>query len=265
MRCVDTPHGRIAERSLDRTNGYDDAGHGYAELRRADPRIAGTINRALGDARTVINVGAGAGSYEPTWAHVLAIEPSATMRAQRPVHGPPALDAVAESLPLDDDSVDAGMAVLSVHHWSDPLAGLKELRRVARGRVVVLSFDIVVEAETWLGRDYLPELSDYSRARYLSPTGIADALGRARVVPVPVPGDCRDGFLEGLLTRPEAYLSRRTRSAQSAWRVLGPRVEGRAVAALRRDLISGAWDRRHGRWRALDSYDGGLRLIVSEV
>ena len=253
----------MAERSIDRTSGYDRAGHGYAELRRPDPRIAGAIHRALGDARTVINVGAGAGSYEPTWAHVLAVEPSATMRAQRPAHAPPALDAVAESLPLDDNSVDAGMAVLSVHHWGDPLAGLTELRRVARRRVVILSFDIEVEAETWLVRDYLPEISTYSRDHYLSPTDIAEALGRARVEPMPVPGDCSDGFLEGLLTRPEAYLSGRTRSAQSTWRVLGPEVEGRAVASLARDLASGAWDRRHGQWRALDSYDGGLRLIVS--
>lgn len=254
----------MAERPLDRTNGYDRAGHGYASLRRTDPRIAGAVHRALGDARTVINVGAGTGSYEPTWAHVLAVEPSATMRAQRPGHAPPALDAVAESLPLDDNSVDAGMAVLSVHHWTDPLAGLAELRRVTRRRVVVLSFDIDVEAETWLVRDYLPELSVYSWDHYLSPTDIAGALGRARVEPVPVPGDCWDGFLEGLLTRPEAYLSRRTRAAQSTWRVLGPEVERRAVASLARDLASGAWDRQHGRWRALDAYDGGLRLIVSD-
>jgi SAM-dependent methyltransferase len=253
----------MAERSFDRSNGYDDAGHEYAQLRRPDPRIAEPIHRALRPARTVINVGAGAGSYEPTWAHVLAIEPSATMRAQRPEHAPPAVDAIAESLPLDDNSVDAGMAILTVHHWSDPLTGLSELRRVVRGQVVVLSFDIEVEAGNWLARDYLPELSAYSQSDYLSPADIADALGRTRVDPVRVPGDCCDGFLEGLLTRPEAYLSRRTRSAQSAWRVLGPEVEKRAITALARDLADGSWDRRHGRWRTLDAYDGGLRLIVS--
>jgi SAM-dependent methyltransferase len=253
----------MAERSFDRSNGYDDAGHGYAELRRPDPRIASAIHRALGNPRTVINVGAGAGSYEPTWAHVFAVEPSATMRAQRPEHAPPAVDAVAESLPFDDNSVDAGMAILTVHHWSDPLIGLSELRRVVRGPVAVLSFDIDVEAGNWLARDYLPELCAYSRSDYLSPADIADALGQARVDRVPVPGDCCDGFLEGLLTRPEAYLSRRTRSAQSAWRVLGPEVEKRATAALARDLADGSWGRRHGRWRTLDAYDGGLRLIVS--
>jgi SAM-dependent methyltransferase len=254
----------MAEPSFDRTGGYDRAGHGYAEVRRPDPRIAEAIHRALGDARTVINVGAGAGSYEPTWAHVLAVEPSATMRAQRPPHAPPAVDAVAESLPLDHNSVDAGMAVLSVHHWADPPAGLAELRRVARNRVVVLSFDIEVEAEAWLVRDYVPELIAYGHDRYPSASDIADALGRAQVEPVLVPGDCSDGFVDALLTRPEAYLSARTRSAQSIWRVLGPTVEQRAVATLAKDLASGAWDRRHGRWRGLDFYDGGLRLIVSD-
>lgn len=253
----------MAERSADRTSGYDEAGHGYAELRRADPRIAAVIHRPLRGVGSVVNVGAGPGSYEPDWCHVLAVEPSATMRAQRPPRLPPAVDAFAESLPLDDKSVDAAMAILSVHHWADPPAGLAELRRVARGPVAILTFDIEVEGENWLVRDYLPELVEYSEERYLSPTDVAAALGRAEVEPVLVPGDCSDGFLEGLLTRPEAYLSRRTRSAQSTWRVLGPEIEERAVAALSRDLRSGAWDRRHRRWRSFRFYDGGLRLVVS--
>src|SRR5215208_3177943 len=118
---------------------YDRAGHGYAEQRRPDPRLADPIHRALGSAATLVNVGAGAGSYEPPDRYVLAVEPSETMRRQRPDNLPPAIDAVAESLPLDDDAVEAAMAVLTVHHWSDPVAGLREMRRVARGPVVVLT------------------------------------------------------------------------------------------------------------------------------
>jgi SAM-dependent methyltransferase len=187
------------------------------------------------------------------------------MRAQRPAHLPPAIDAVAESLPLDDDSVEAALAVLTVHHWSDPRAGLREIKRVARGPVVILTFDIEVEARNWLTHDYLPELATYSRRRYLSPTEIASVLGSATVEPVSVPGDCRDHFREGRLTRPEAYLSAETRQAQSAWQAVGPAVERRAVTRLKQDLETGQWDQRNGRWRSLSSYDGGLRLVVAHT
>jgi SAM-dependent methyltransferase len=243
--------------------GYDAHGHGYAQQRRADPRIAAFIEAALGGARSVVNVGAGAGSYEPAHAEVIAVEPSATMRAQRPPHLSPAIAGVAESLPLDDDSVDAAMAVLTVHHWSDPEAGLREMRRVARGPVVVLSIDFDAEARNWLVQDYLPELPVDDRDRMPSLEEIGAILGGVAIEPVPVPGDCEDHFLVGLLTRPEAYLRPEVRGAQSGWRYLGAEVERRAVAALARDLESGAWDERHGAWRELDSYDGGLRLIVS--
>ena len=247
----------------DPTAGYDGHGYGYAQQRRADPRIAALIEAALGGARSVVNVGAGAGSYEPTDADVIPVEPSATMRAQRPSNLPPGVAGVAESLPLDDDSVDAAMAVLTVHHWSDPRAGLREMRRVARGAVAVLSFDFRAEARTWLVQDYLQELEAYDRDLVPSPEEIAEVLGAAKIEPVPVPGDCTDHFLLGLLTRPEAYLRPEVRAAQSGWRLLGAEVESRAVVTLARDLASGAWDERHAAWRELDSYDGGLRLIVS--
>lgn len=242
---------------------YDSIGHGYAAQRRADPRLAGPIHEALGSARTVLNVGAGAGSYEPLDRYVMAVEPSATMRSQRPSALPPALDVVAESLPLDDGSFDAAMAVVTVHHWSDPVTGLEEMRRVARGPVVVLSFDIEVEARNWLARDYVPEITPDNRKRFLEPARIAEILGHATVSQLPVPGDCVDGFFEAFLTRPEAYLSSEVRQAQSGWHQLGPAIEQRAVARLAADLASGEWDRRHGAWRGRPSYDGGLRLIVS--
>lgn len=244
---------------------YDAHGHGYASHRRADPRIAATIEAALGGARSVVNVGAGAGSYEPAHAGVIAVEPSATMRAQRPAHLPPAIVGVAESLPLDDNSVDAAMAVLTVHHWSDPEAGLRQMRRVARGPVAVLSFDYRAEARTWLVQDHLPELEAFDRDLVPSPEEIAEILGRASIHTVPVPGDCIDHFMLGLLTRPEEYLRPEVRAAQSGWRLLGAALEHRAVGTLARDLETGVWDERHGHWRELDSYDGGLRLIVSSA
>jgi SAM-dependent methyltransferase len=243
---------------------YDRTGEGYARQRRPDPRLAEPICLALGSARTVVNVGAGAGSYEPQDRYVLAVEPSATMRSQRPPSLPPAVDAVAESLPLDDDCFDAAMAILTVHHWSDPVAGLEELRRVARGPVVVLSFDIEVEAKNWLASDYVPEITADNRQRFLAPAAIAEILGEAAVSDVPVPGDCTDGFFEAFLTRPEAYLRSEVRKAQSGWHRLGPEIERRVVRRLDADLASGEWDRRHGAWRERRSYDGGLRLIVSQ-
>jgi SAM-dependent methyltransferase len=242
---------------------YDRTGDGYARQRRADPRLAEPIQGALASARTVLNVGAGAGSYEPLDRYVLAVEPSATMRRQRPSWLPPAVDATAESLPLDDRSIDAAMAVLTVHHWSDPVTGLEELRRVARGPVVVLGIDAEVEGRSWLARDYVPEVTVDNRNRFLEPAAIAEILGQAAISEVPVPSDCVDGFFAAFLTRPEAYLRSEVRRAQSGWHQLGPEIEQRAVAHLAADLASGEWDRRHGAWRTCASYDGGLRLIVS--
>jgi len=242
---------------------YNRTGSGYAKERRPDPRLARPISEALGSARTVLNVGAGSGSYEPRDRYVLAVEPSATMRGQRPTALPPALDAVAESLPLDDDCVEAAMALLTVHHWSDSLAGLREMRRVSRGPVVILTFDVEVEAKNWLARDYVSEIISDNRRRFLEPAAIAEILGRPSILEIPVPGDCSDGFFEAFLTRPEAYLRSEVRKAQSGWHQLGREIEQRAVAHLAKDLASGAWDERYGHWRERPSYDGGLRLVVS--
>jgi SAM-dependent methyltransferase len=242
---------------------YEDAVQAYMRHRQTDPRIADRIHAALANAQTVVNVGAGTGSYEPAGCHVVAVEPSPAMRAMRPRHRAPAIDARADSLPLDDNAVDGGVAVLTIHHWEDPLAGLREMRRVVRGPIAVLTFDPVVKRGHWLLTDYLPETAEHDQRLFPAPDDIAHALGGGHVEPVPIPADCRDGFLEAFFSRPEAYLDPDVRRAQSAWKRLPAGVEQRVVSALRTDLESGAWDRRYGELRGMAAHDGGLRLVVS--
>ena len=243
---------------------YERHGLTYARHRRADPRIEARIHAALGDARTVLNVGAGAGSYEPADREVLAVEPSATMRAQRPAGAAAAIDARAEALPFADDSFDAAMACVTIHHWEPPEAGLAELRRVARGPVVVFTFDL----------DYLPPGSSSSSPRASSWSARASprsrtverALGgRTRVERIPTPADCADGFFEAFWSRPEALLDPAIRASQSMWALLDPAVEERIVERLAAALESGAWDAEHGHLREQESFDGSLRLVVSEA
>jgi len=247
---------------------YDANGSGYGVQRRADPRIAAYIERALGDARTVLNVGAGAGSYEPASRYVVAVEPSATMRAQRPPGAVPAVNASAEALPFDDGAFDAVMAVATIHHWSDLDKGLGELRRVARGPVVILAFDGDALADYWLN-DYAPELIAAERGRYPSidpPVGLVAARigATAEIVPVPIPNDCSDGIVEAFFGRPERLLDPAVRRAQSSWSFVAPEVERRFVAALSADLASGLWDEKYGHWRSAPLYWGSLRLIVGK-
>ncbi|MCQ4042556.1 class I SAM-dependent methyltransferase [Streptantibioticus rubrisoli] len=242
---------------------YGRIGEGYARVRRADPRIAALVHAALGDARTVVNVGAGAGSYEPSDRHVLPVEPSAEMRAQRPARLAPAIHGFAAALPFDDGSVDAAMALLTVHQWPDAAAGLREMRRVARGPVVVLTFDPEALGRLWL-MDYVPELRAVEARRYPAIGTITAALGPdTEVRPVPIPIDCVDGFSEAFYARPEALLDPAVRRAQSGWSFLEPGVEEPAVSALAADLASGAWDERHGHLRTQPEFDGAVRLVVS--
>jgi SAM-dependent methyltransferase len=241
---------------------YERHGRDYAGARATDPRIAARIHTALGDARTVVNVGAGSGSYEPADRHVIPIEPAAAMRAERPRDSAPAIDAVAEALPLDDDAVDAAMAVITIQHWADPAAGLRELRRVARGPVVVVTFDPDRFADHWL-MEYVPEVLADDRARFPAIGFVAETLGGARVEPVPIPADCRDGFLEAYYARPEAFLDPAVRGSQSIWPRLPPGVEDRAIASLAADLDSGRWDDRHGDLRTTPEYHGALRLVIA--
>jgi SAM-dependent methyltransferase len=243
---------------------YERHGRTYARHRRPDPRIAQRIHAALGDARTVLNVGAGTGSYEPADRWVLAVEPSATMRAQRPADAAPAICARAEALPFDDDAVDAAMACVTIHHWEPPEAGLAELRRVARGPVVVFTFDLD-GLPAWQ-HEFLAEGLAVERPRFPAIEDVAAALGgRTRVERIPTPGDCVDGFFEAFWRRPEALLDPAVRGAQSMWAMLDPGVEEQIVARLSAALGSGAWDAEHGYLRSQDSRDGALRLVVSEA
>src|SRR3954471_12634922 len=218
---------------------YDSIGATYTVTRRTEPRIAAQLWAALGDARTVLNVGAGTGSYVTSDREGTAVEPSALMRAQRPEGAAPCVAAAAERLPFEDQSFDAAMAVATVHHWHDPIAGLLEMRRVAR-RVVVFTCDTTERSwrgRFWLTRDYLPEVA-------ASPVGLATALARAigaRIEPVLVPWDCADGFFEAYWRRPEAYLDERVRRGISVWSRVGSDAERRAVQKIREDLESGRW------------------------
>ncbi len=242
---------------------YEQHGRTYARHRRPDPRIAAHIHAALGDARTVLNVGAGAGSYEPPDRWLLAVEPSATMRAQRPPGAAPAIAARAEALPFDDNAVDAAMACVTIHHWEPPEAGLAELRRVSRGPVVVFTFELDC-LPAWQ-QEFLHEGLAKERPRFPAIDDIAGALGgRTRVERIPTPGDCLDGFFEAFWRRPEALLDPAVRGAQSMWALLEPRVEQRIVERLAAALDCGAWDAEHGHLRERNSFDGALRLVISE-
>jgi SAM-dependent methyltransferase len=244
------------------TQLYDTIGATYTVTRRTEPRIAARVWTALGDARTVLNVGAGTGSYEPSDRDVTAVEPSAVMRAQRPAGAAPCVAATAESLPFEDQSFDAAMAFSTLHHWQDPVAGLVEMRRVAR-RVVVFAFDTSDPSQFWLTRDYLPEFAALRACRILaSLTGLARAIG-ARMEPVLIPWDCADGFFEAYWRRPGAYLDEHVRRGVSVWARLGPNAEQRAVRSLRDDLASGRWAERNRDLADLEAAELGARLLIA--
>jgi SAM-dependent methyltransferase len=240
---------------------YDAIGRTYTATRATEPRIAARIWDALGDARTVVNVGAGTGSYEPPDRAVTAVEPSAVMIAQRPPGAAPAVQASAEALPFDDASFDAAMAVLTLHHWSDLRAGCAELRRVARARVVVFSWDPTYVASMWLGPEYFPDLAREDADGFPSLEDQAAALD-AEVQVVPIPWDCRDGFFSAFWRRPEAYLDAAVRAGISTLAKRSEDELAEGLARLRADLDSGAWARRHADLLERDELDLGYRLLV---
>jgi SAM-dependent methyltransferase len=241
---------------------YSVIGSGYARIRQPDPRIAARFHAALGDARTVLNVGAGAGSYEPTDRDVTAVEPSASMRAQRPPHLSRAIDATADHLPFDDDSFDASMASVTVHQWPDLERGIGEMRRVTRGPVVVLTFD-PEPPERWWIMDYVPELLEVEGRRMPAIDRLQRALGGdTEVQTVMVPTDSTDGFGQAFFGRPERMLDPEVRRAMSAWSFVPPEAVQRFERSLTEDLQSGVWDERYGRFRELPEFDGGLRLVI---
>jgi SAM-dependent methyltransferase len=244
---------------------YDEIGAGYSVTRREDPRIAALIHEALGDARTVVNVGAGSGSYEPRDREVIPVEPSEVMIAQRDPRRPKAIRSGAYPLPFADRSFDAAMAVLTVHHWdADQERGVRELRRVARGPVVIYTFDIEVSARMWLIADYFPELADLDRRTCPSPETIAGWLGgEVAVKVVPISRDTPDWSLGSFWAHPERVLDPNARASTSGFARLPPEVGNRVVEAVARDLRDGTWEARYGHLRALDEYDVGMRLVVA--
>jgi SAM-dependent methyltransferase len=239
---------------------YDRIGQGYNRSRRPDPRIAELILRALGTARSVVNVGAGTGSYEPTDRYVVAVEPSRTMIRQRPSAAAPVVQASAHDLPFSDGVFAAALATLTVHHWPDRLRGLRELRRVAREQVVLLTWDPSA-SRFWLIDEYFPELEELDRCIFPTIEDLERALGHASTIDVPIPHDCTDGFLGAYWRRPRAYLDPEVRSAISAFAKLSD-VE-RRLERLRRALDSGEWEHRHRDLLSASCLDLGYRLIVA--
>jgi SAM-dependent methyltransferase len=243
---------------------YDRIGAGYTATRRPDPRIAAQIDAALGNAVTVVNVGAGTGSYEPGGRRVTAVEPSQVMIAQRPAGSAPVVRAAAEALPFPDRGFDAAMAVWTVHHWDDPAAGLAELGRVARDRVVIATWDPAFASEFWLTTRYLPRAREHDVGRFPDPSAIAAALGLGvSVAPIPIPRDCADGFMGAFWARPEAYLDPGVRAGISTLAGAPEGTHDEGLARLAADLESGEWDARFGHLRSLEQLDLGYRLVVA--
>jgi SAM-dependent methyltransferase len=238
---------------------YDTIGLNYAELRRPDPRIAAAIQEALAQGETVLNVGAGTGSYEPVDRLVTAVEPSLEMIRKRNSSAAKAIQASAEHLPFDDDAFDAAMAILTVHHWPDKEAGLHETRRVTRGRIVLLTFD--PSHRPWL-TDYLPELARLDEAQMPAICDYERWLGPVQVAPVLVPHDCSDGFLYAYWRRPTAYLDPRIRSGSSSFWAISSVEAG--LGRLKQDLETGEWERRYAELLTLDAYDAGYRLVLAD-
>ncbi len=212
-------------------------------------------------------MGAGSGSYEPADLHVVAIEPSDVMVAQRPRALSPAIRATADAIPLRDKSVDAAMAILTLHHWDDTCErGVRELVRVARDRVVILTYDAEVSGAMWLMSDYFPEVAELDRAIFPAPAHVASWLGNTvEIETIPIPRDTPDWMLGSYWAHPERVLDASARSATSGFARMSPEVVARVVDAVGRDLADGTWETRHGWLRQLQEHDVGLRLIVARI
>lgn len=240
---------------------YDQIGIGYRAFRRPDGRIEAAIRHALGPATTIVNVGAGTGSYEPAGRIVTAVEPSSEMIRQRPAGTGQCVRGVAEALPFPDESFDAALAVLTVHHWPEPEGGLRELVRVA-GSVVILTFDAAIHNSFWLFRDYFPAICELQTTNPLSPLRIAELIDADRIEPVYVPHDCVDGFGWAYWRRPHRYLDAAVRRCISAFGLIDDADVASGIERLRSDLDSGRWYERYAELLQLDAIDGGFRLVV---
>jgi SAM-dependent methyltransferase len=241
---------------------YDRIGQKYTSTRRPDPRIAAAIVRALGDAETVVNVGAGAGAYEPDDRAVVAAEPSWRMIQQRRASATRAVQASAEALPFSDQRFDAALAVLTLHHWTDWRRGLDEMQRVAK-RLVLFTIDPVSVGNFWLTRTYFPEIVRLDQGRCPSIAELVSHAGECRVEHIAIPHDCADGFLAAFWRRPEAYLDPAVRAGMSGFALLDQEIVARGVGRLKTDLESGAWEQRFGALRSLDALDVCYRLVVT--
>jgi SAM-dependent methyltransferase len=240
---------------------YDRLGRGYGRVRQPDPRIAAQIDAALGEARTVLNVGAGTGSYEPEGREVMAVEPSAEMIGQRPPGSAPVVQASAEALPFSDGSFDASLAVLTAHHWLDLGTGLAEMRRVSRERIVIVTFDSEALAELWIARDYFPEMLTLKRRSEATSSELGGLLAGAAIEPIPVPHDCTDQFFAALWARPEKLFDEEIVKPMWVWQSISEEARRSGRERLRVDLENGIWEQRYGHLRALPSMDVGLRLV----
>ena len=243
---------------------YDRLGQKYACHRQTDPRIAQYVYRELSDAKTVLNIGAGAGSYEPPDKYLVAVEPSITMRQQRIDNNKvPAINAKADNLPFDDNSFDASMAMVTIHHWKDIDKGLKELRRVTKHQVVIMTFD-PEQLDMFWNAEYFPEVIEVEKRRYPSIDFIKNSLGgHSKVISIPIPLDCKDGFQEAFYGRPEAFLEKEVRLAQSAWGFIPEVKQEEIIKRLKTDLENGSWDNKYGHFRTQDFFTCALKLIVS--
>ncbi|MEM9215190.1 MAG: class I SAM-dependent methyltransferase [Cyanobacteria bacterium P01_F01_bin.150] len=242
-------------------NVYDTIGEKYRNHRIPDPRIAEQITAALGNAQTICNIGAGAGSYEPTDRNLVAVEPSQKMIDQR-CSPYPVIQATAEELPFADNQFDVAMALLTIHHWTNPMKGLQEMRRVSR-KQIVFAFDSNMTDSLWLVRDYLPEIKGLEPQRGISLQAIAEAIACSIVTPVPIPWDCSDGFQAAYWRRPEEYLKPAVRASISSMAQLPERNVSRAMAQLAQDLQTGEWAKRYAEILTVDEMDFGYRLIVT--
>jgi SAM-dependent methyltransferase len=241
---------------------YDAIGVGYQERRRPDPRLAAAIARALNDTETIVNVGAGTGSYEPTDRSVVAVEPAMTMIRQRRAHSAPVVQASATELPFRDDGFAGALAILTVHHWPDRARGLDELARVAQRRVVVVTWD-PSSSGFWLVDDYFPEIVDLDRQIFPTIEDFGRAFGRVDVQPFPIPHDCVDGFMGAYWRRPHAYLDASVRAAISAFAKPEPSRLESGLERLRRDLADGTWERRHAHLLERAELDLGYRIVIA--
>jgi SAM-dependent methyltransferase len=249
---------------LTQTPAYDRIGEGYSAIRQPEPRFTERIQGALVKARTVVNVGAGAGSYEPAGRGVVAVEPSELMIAQRPPHAARVVQAHAELLPFKDASFDAAMAVLSVHHWDDLEQGIAELRRVARSTIVILTLDPEAVARTWLAADYFPEAGEISRRLLPEIAHLEALLPDCAIETIPAPHACRDRFAFALWDHPHEILDPEVRRASSIWHEMPAAATERGLARLRADLGDGTWHKKYADMLDLPDYDIGLRLLVWE-